>query len=497
MIINFITNVMLFAGVGIFLEKVFITDNEKGKISAYLENGGSNQSLTQRFSNFLEMAHSIVFGRFFSVKLFTWSFLFSAAIVSLVSFLLVISIQIYLFPVLFNDININATQVVLVVAFILFNVAFDYFTIIQTKVFIEASLGAKSIFRAIVFIASDLIVTMNTFILCYAFFILLVVQVFIATPKSATLVISDSQDTIEFDSKDELFLREFQDQEFTKRVMFRGDASGALFSEELSNKPEYASVYYWATFDLGPAELKASLLTNLTNFNLSWPKVSVIESGDVYAKFTEILSDVKTGVQSDISKGDQQTERLVRVDFDVDGSVFHNGSLQSSYTASFHLANQLEDGFPASIAGPLEPPSLSKLILNATTSPIIADPTVVCFEEGIPTTRFFLIEGNYERLNRCNDFAIVELFWSNALDKRFALVGRDVDGYRVPFNTLLITSMLPTAFFYLSTLLLAIASLFYSTVIKGTNRVKQFFLRAPLAISGAILGAVLTLVGLI
>ncbi|MEP6149308.1 MAG: hypothetical protein ABJ201_17960, partial [Nisaea sp.] len=79
----------------------------------------------------------------------------------------------------------------------------------------------------------------------------------------------------------------------------------------------------------------------------------------------------------------------------------------------------------------------------------------------------------------------------------FALVGRDTDGYRVPFNTLLITSILPTAFFYLAIILLAIVTVCFSKVVRGTNRIKKFFLRAPFAISGALLGAVMSLVGLI
>jgi hypothetical protein len=78
-----------------------------------------------------------------------------------------------------------------------------------------------------------------------------------------------------------------------------------------------------------------------------------------------------------------------------------------------------------------------------------------------------------------------------------ALVGRDTAGYRVPYNTLLITSVLPTAFFYLAILLLAIATVSFSKAVKGTNRVKKFFLRAPLAISGCFLGVVLSLTGLI
>ncbi|MEI4195443.1 hypothetical protein [Roseovarius sp. E0-M6] len=67
----------------------------------------------------------------------------------------------------------------------------------------------------------------------------------------------------------------------------------------------------------------------------------------------------------------------------------------------------------------------------------------------------------------------------------------------MPFTTLLITSILPTAFFYLAIILLAIVAVCFSKVVRGTSRIKKFFLRAPFAISGALLGAVMSLVGLI
>ena len=160
--------------------------------------------------------------------------------------------------------------------------------------------------------------------------------------------------------------------------------------------------------------------------------------------------------------------------FGVDGSVVRNGSLEAAYTASFYLADQLEDAFPISLLGPMELPTLNSLIEDAVGTPIPNLPTVICFDNNSPVGRFQISQVNDNLLERCSDFILFQPIWQGSFDKDLTLVGRDTDGYRVPFNTLLITSILPTAFFYMAIMLLAIATVFYSKLIKGTKRMKKF-----------------------
>ena len=191
------------------------------------------------------------------------------------------------------------------------------------------------------------------------------------------------------------------------------------------------------------------------------------------------------------------SRRIILLNFGVDGSVIKNGSVTGAYTASFFLTDRLEDGFPESVLGPMELPLLNTLI-ESSVAPMYPDsPTAICFENGVPVSRMLINRETIETLDKCQDFVAVEIFWANAFEKDLALAGRETDGYRVPFNTLLITSVLPTAFFYLAIMLLAILTVCFSKVVKSTNRIKKFFLRAPFAISGFLFGVALSFAGVI
>jgi hypothetical protein len=347
------------------------------------------------------------------------------------------------------------------------------------------------------FIGSDLVVTMNTFILSYAFFVLLVVQVFVADSKPAVIILSDSSPAQELEpSGERRFLAEYRESEFVKRIQYWGDIDGALVSEDDLEDADKTVVYYYSSFDPKDVSQQALILATLPNLNLTNVQLSEVEDEATKLEYSEIL----LGSQSELERrldGEHEDRRTLVLSFDVDGSVVRNGSLNAAYTATFFMTDQLEDAFPVSVIGPMELPRLSTLIESSVASPIPSLPTAICFSDGVPVSRMLINKDTTEVLDNCEEFVVFELFWSNAFDKDLALVGRDIAGYRVPYNTLLITSILPTAFFYLAVLLLAIATLCFSKVVKGTNRFKRFFLRAPLAISGFLLGAVLTLTGLI
>lgn len=495
---SFLTEIMLLAGLGALLDNVFITAKERAKISTYLESGTVDLSLSQRFSNFLARAHSIIFGRFFATKLLSWGFLLSAAAISVISFSLVIGIQAHFFPEQFVGMTLDRTQTGLFIAFILFNVVFDYATIIQTKIFIEASLAAKSIFRAMVFIIADFIVTMNTFILSYAVFVLFVVQFFVSSPEQATMILADRPEARKLESDaDHRFFQGFSDYEFTKKLQYRADIGGAVFAKGDEENAENVLVYIYATFDPKAAETQAYLLTTMPTLNLSGFNLSFVEDEGDHKKYSQVLDGLKSDLQKQLDGELSEEKKLLKVDFVIDASVSRSGSTNAAYTGAFYLTDQLEDAFPASIVTPMELPLLSKLITDTVTSLVLLDPPVVCFEEGVPTKRFGLNSQTAEFLEACTEFAVIDIFWSNNFDKDLVLIGREIDGYRVPFNTLLITSILPTSFFYLAIVLLAVATVCFSKIIKSTNRLKRFILRAPLAISGLILGIVLSLTNII
>ncbi|MGC9449408.1 hypothetical protein [Cereibacter johrii] len=135
MLNDFLIAITLIATLGGLLDNVFITGKEREKIAAYLEGGTDDLALSKRFSNFLTRAHSIEFGWFFSAHLFSLRFFGSAAVIYICSFCLVLGAQVYLFPDQFSQLRYDTKQLVLFLVFILFNISFDYATIIQTKIF--------------------------------------------------------------------------------------------------------------------------------------------------------------------------------------------------------------------------------------------------------------------------------------------------------------------------------------------------------------------------
>ena len=497
MLTTFLTEVMLITGLGALLDNVFIDTKERQKISAYLEDRTGDLSLNQRFSRFLERAHSIIFGRFFGARLFSLGFLASAATISLVSFSIVLGAQIYFFPEQFVQLRLDGVQILLFAAFILFNIVFDYLTIIQTKIFVEASLSAKSIFRAVIFIGSDLVVTMNTFILSYALFVLVVVQTFVAEPKAATILLSDARPAQESSpTNDRGFLAEFADADFSDKIKYQGKINGALFPNHDSSAVEEIVVYFYSSFDPQSAEQQANILATLSALNVSNVRLSEIVDQQKREEYISIYFGTLWNLERQLD-GEVEDRRIYSLSFNVDGSKKNYGSIMSAYTVTFNLIDILEDAFPVSLTGSMELLSLSSLIRGAVTAPKPNLPTAICFENGNQVSRVRVADENVEFLNSCADFITFEPLWSLSFDRDLALVGREMAGYRVPFNTLFITSVLPTAFFYLTISLLAIAVVCFSKAIKGTNRVKRFFLRAPLAISGFFFGVVLSLTGLI
>ncbi|WP_158498650.1 hypothetical protein [Martelella endophytica] len=454
-------------------------------------------SLNTRFSNFLKRAYSIIFGRFFSKSIFSFGFIFSAAIISLFSFAIVITFQTNLYPQIFSEIKYDSTQIILIISFILFNVIFDYFTIVQTKVFIEASLKSNTISRSILFIASDLIVTMNTFILAYAAFLLLVVQVFISYPIQATVLVRESEPPTKITADEERrIFEEIENKEYRNKIKYRGSMSGALFSEKDMSDLEGLYFSYYSTFDPSNPEIQASIIASLASLNISNFDMNQITDEREVLNIENQLKQLDQRLYLITDQNDEMRE-IYNVTFDVDGSVLKNGSLDPAYTSAFLLADELEDGFPASLIGPIGLPRLSSLIQSVVSPAYNPLPTAICFERRLPIGRMLLSEQGIELISRCEDFITFDFVWVNSLDTDLALVGRNLSPYRIPFNTLLVTSMLPTAFFYLSIILLAIATLLFSKVIRGTNRVKVFFLRAPLSIAGLFLGVLLGAFGLI
>lgn len=496
MMSSFLTDVMLLVGFGVFLDTVLIGEPEREKIEVYLDGDADNASLTDRFLRFLTLSHSVVFGRFFSSRLFSFKFFFSAALVSLASFLMVATIQVYLDQGALADVRFDSFQLALIAVFVLFNVSFDYLTIIQTKIFIEASIKAQSVFRAIVFVGSDFIVTMNTFILAYAFFILVVVQYFVSPVEELSFVrekgaASNAAAAEEVPS----YVEAFASSEAIQRLAYRDNFEGVMLPRADESEYETVAVYYNSTLNPDDVDLQLLILSTISRMDVAVSEA--FQEGPVGEEIRKIIQS-ETGLGRFVRDAEPLEEELPEVErarLLVNGRIASGMDRRAAYTATYNMADALEDGFPAAVFGNLAVFPLDRFIADTVSSELTRSPVVICLLEDGSSVRFSLTNDTLGYLDDCPEFLTVDFVWHWALTRDFSVLGRNLEDRIVPYNTLLITSLLPTLAFYSVIVLMAVATLLFSYVLKGTKRAKPYFLRAPLSVTCFVLAIPMALFG--
>lgn len=233
MLVKIISEVAAFIAFGTFLDQIFIGKAQRERISLYLSGAVGDKLLNERFHDFLKITHSIVFDRFFSGRFSSKSFLMHVFVVSFFSFSITALLQVYFFGSELQDVNFDFLQISLIFLFIFANFLFDYFTIIQTKIFIEAALSARNLLKSAILIISDLIVTMNTFILFYAFFVLLVVQYFSWPSVEMNYIKQKKFDgNVSEVSVIPDYLKDFNRDDIFSRIKFTGSVAGLLVPKE-------------------------------------------------------------------------------------------------------------------------------------------------------------------------------------------------------------------------------------------------------------------------
>jgi hypothetical protein len=179
----------------------------------------------------------------------------------------------------------------------------------------------------------------------------------------------------------------------------------------------------------------------------------------------------------------------------VSGRIRSIADLDIAYTSAFGQVDSLEDGFPGSVFGSLQFIWLSTFISDAMSLERDLDRLVVCLDEEGNATRFVLTEATVSLLSGCSDFVLVEFIFRRSLNSDLATLGRGVDDKVVPYNTLFITSLLPTILFYLIVVLMAVSTRLYAFTLARAARFSEIILRAPLTIACVILGIPMSFLG--
>lgn len=492
-----LVGILPFIAFGAFMDRVFVGQDGREKTSVYLQSNNEHLSPNERFSIFLQRGHDIVFGRFFSSKFLSFRFMISAIIVSLISFSIVVLVQVYLFPDQFLSLKVDSTQILLFSVFIVFNICFDYFTIIQTKVFVDASIKTKSTFRSILFIGSDLIVTFNTFILSYAIFILIVVQWVVWTPVNVSFAFQERLNPVEISFSEKASLNsKYENQAFVNEIKYQHTVYVIFVATD--QVASYASINLYSNvryessnnFDTGSSKL-GFLIAKLSSLNFSIQGVDNMPTREKIRKQFRLEENVDP-IYTVFLEGDSFTT----FSSEVDGSVWKDGNANEAYIASFNITDSLEDDFPTSITNSLELLSLSQLIKN-TIAPQDLDNLVYCFDSNESMAPPQPSVDLSAFLEECGDFIMFDHSQLRILDQELSVIGRDIDDYRVLFNSLLITSILPTVFFYLSVTFLAISIALFSGLVNRMSKVKKYFLRAPFSVSGFLLGVIISAISIV
>ncbi len=138
---------------------------------------------------------------------------------------------------------------------------------------------------------------------------------------------------------------------------------------------------------------------------------------------------------------------------------------------------------------------LDRFVADTMSNDLNHSPAAICLLDNGATARFPLTKDTLGFLESCTEFLTVEFIWHRALTREFSTLGRGLNDRIVPYNTLLITSLLPTLAFYGVIVLMAVATLLFSYLLKGTKLFKPHFLRAPLSITCFLLAVPMTLHG--
>lgn len=487
MLVDFITLVATFIAVGSFLDQVIIGPQERENIAKYLVSANKNDTIDKRFTNFLETSHSIVFGRFFSNGFNSRSFVFSTFVLSVTSFLIVATTQLYFYNGSIREMNFDVLQLGLIFFFIIANFLFDYLTIIQTKIFVEAAVKANNIFKAAILIFSDLIVTMNTFILFYAFVILLVVQFFAWSSATVnfyrTKSLNSSAEKLESIPK---HLISLDDGSVFSRLKYTGTVSGLLESTTYPAEPESIYIPFDTTLNPEEIDIERLILTATTKMSISMDEQFQEITDERRLKIARDLQ-TKTGLNRLIKDqpevDDEDLPPVEGIKIKINRRISSLRDFDLAYSEAYRQSDILEDGFPMSLIADLGVISLDRFMADTISSSDKSAPVAICILEGGSWVRFEIDKSSVEHLYSCKNYIIIGDSWKYFLTRKLSTVDRNLDDRLVPYNTLLITSLLPTGLFYLVIILFAIITRLLSSFIVSTARFRKYILRAPFAVA--------------
>ncbi|MCG7624974.1 hypothetical protein [Epibacterium sp. Ofav1-8] len=475
-------------GFGIALDRIFITEHTRERIEGYLTTPRSNRTWFEGYKEILGLSESIVFDRYFSGATISWGFLRSSFFVSTLSFIVAITIQNLFFRDFLPHFVFTKLQIATIGSFFLFNIAMDVITIAQTRAFIRASVSSDRPFNSIIFFGSDVIVTLNIFILTYAAFLLVLVQFFTIPEQSANVrMTADTWVGVE----GEIYVNDD-----IIEGLIETQVSYSLSADEVSAEGRFDTL---STDPVSPIEA-VNLLQLLYGGSLAIADIDPYFTEDVEGILgSELRVRLLRAADRSIALADPEAfpdydpdgenilPRLaIDLRLDLAGVKPNISNIGALYTPAFITVDALEDNFPFAMFNSTGWVSMEDFISRYTRSQLAGSSmaAVLCETDAGYDFRFqaddTIDEVTRETLDvECQQSYIVRSRDWISNRQTVTSFGRGVDIY-LPFSAMFITSMLPTMLLYLVMIGVATSASIHRVLVGRMARYGDFIVQQPI-----------------
>ena len=414
----------------------------------------------------------------------------------------------FLNPKNFYEIQFSKTQIIVFIFCLAINVFIDWISIAQTQTFFSISQKVASFKKALLLIASDLILTINLFTLVYA-------SVF------ALMLAYDDQQGSQIKTKSYVSIEKHEAEDINERIDISPLRSEEIYDfsysfqikDEPSGREDTSMLRFFANSpNLVISDILEILLDKASYQVLDYRSLVTKESLYRQAlhnsldkknnnlKVEDVISNVQRGSEKWASLRDDgykgEYEELVILTKPWASKIDWN----LAYTSSYILVDNVQDSFPNSISSRLELITYNEIYRNYIYSKMIYDPraTDVSIIYACKLDGHGWYRSTFENFSNypCSKRVAIEAVTAQIFVTDIETMSAKLRGSKAPLNTLFMTSLLSTIFLYLTTLLL-----FSSTIIKRyffntVNKAEQIYMKGPLAFSGLVVGLIIYIITL-
>lgn len=483
-------------GFGIALDRIFITPHMREMIEDYLTVPRSSRTWFEGYKEVLSISEVVVFERHFSGKVVGGQFLKSAFFVSTVSFTAAIAIQYIFFSEFLPHFVFSTAQIATVASFFLFNLAMDVVTIAQTRAFIRASVSSDRPFDSIIFFGSDIIVTLNIFILTYAAFLLVLVQ-FFTLPAQVASVRVTADKWIEADggiydagtvSEDLVETRIFyslsaSDDNATGRF-------DILSTDPVSPMEAVNFLHFLYGGSLSITELNPYFTEEIADVVGSNLRVNLLRLDDR----SIAMADPASFPNYDPNRDTILPRLSVDLELALVGVKPNLGNIDGLYTPAFATVDALEDNFPYAMFNSTGWVSMEDFI-SIYAREQFAGPTqavVLCEKDDGYS---FLIKADDVFDEATHEILTAECDQSHIVRSRDWISNRQIltsfgrgVGVYLPFSAMFITSMLPTFLLYVVMVGVAVSTYVHRALVGRLTKLGVFIIQQPIGFFCFLLG---------